>query len=1111
MDIPGYKIERELGRGGMATVYLATQEVLSRLVALKIVAPALAADSQFAQRFLNEGKYVAQLSHPNIITIFDCGSHGNYYYLSMEYLPGGTLEDRIDQGLPLPEALEIAKAIASALGYAHSKGFIHRDVKPLNILFRKEGTPVLTDFGVAKFIEGSAQLTAPGIALGSLRYMSPEQVTGQVIDSRSDLYSLGIVFHKMLTGRLPYEADDPLVVAVMHSTAPLPVLSPEFAKFQPVLDKLLAKDREDRFQKAEDFIQAIARVQRGQPPFEEGVSKALSIADSRGKAKPEQDIQPTRAIPSPVASNKRLAWLGLAGGVLGLAAVAATYLALDLPLPWSGPGTPSPSPLGEENSLQRIASYYQQQAEQLLQAGKITDSLIQIDNGLRVAPDHPGLLALRDRIRQELAKRSAEQAEIARRAQEVEQLLTQAARHLQGSRFTQPPDGNAYLTYRRVLELDPGNQQARDGLMRIADHFQLQAQQARERRQWQEGLTQIAEGLKIVPEHPGLVALRSEIQGAQEQARLQGEIEGLIAAAERNWTQGQLIQPPGNNAYENYQQVLRLDAQNAAAKQGLERLANHFLAQARRFQQQGELADSLTQIEEGLRISPQFSALVELREEVDKAMLDEQRQQAEARRRQETIEQLLAQAGQYRQQWQLTEPAGGNAYDNYQQVLKLDPDNAVAKQGLAWLVTHFREQAQRLRGQGQLEQSLNQLTQGLQVEPQNDELLALREQVQKELDERRANLAREERRRQDISRLLAQAGQHLEAQPLTLTAVNSAYESLQEVLKLDSENGQAKRGVAQLGAAYRQVAEQQRQQGDFQASLASIDRGLEIAPEQSALLELRREVETQFAAAQKRTLEETQRQKITQLLEQARKQLEQTKLTSPAGDNANETYQQVLQLDPQNEEARQGFTQIGDRYRELAEQARQRGNLETSLGNIDKGLSVAPDHAGLQALRKEVQAGLAETAERQRREDEQRRATTDQQKRDAEARRRAEEERRRQADAERQKRDAEARRRAEEERRRQADTERQKRDAEARRRAEEERRRQADTERQKRDAEARRKAQEEQRRQAEMARRRAEEEARRQAEAERQRAAEEERRRQEQERGKKPPRVIGTF
>lgn len=202
----------------MATVYLAIQESLDRQVALKVMQSNLLRDENFTERFLKEGRIIAQFQHPQIITIYDFGSHDSHYYFSMEFLPEGTLAQQIERGLSLERALDIIKLIAGALAYAHRRGVIHRDIKPQNILFRQDGTPVLSDFGIAKMVDTDTQLTAPGLAIGSPVYMSPEQITGQKLDSRSDLYSLGIVFYEMLARRPPYRADDVISIALMHCT-----------------------------------------------------------------------------------------------------------------------------------------------------------------------------------------------------------------------------------------------------------------------------------------------------------------------------------------------------------------------------------------------------------------------------------------------------------------------------------------------------------------------------------------------------------------------------------------------------------------------------------------------------------------------------------------------------------------------------------------------------------------------------------------------------------------------------------------------------------------------------------------------------------------------------
>ncbi|MBP5077273.1 protein kinase [Pseudomonas chlororaphis] len=257
MDIPGYGIERELGEGAMATVYLATQRSLERKVALKVMAAALAADRSFCERFLREGKTLARLSHPHTVTIYDIGNVGHFYYMAMEYLPNGTLKERIAEGLSPQQGLVYLRQIALALGYAHAQGLVHRDVKPANILFRANGSAVLSDFGIAKSLEDHTQFTQAGFAVGTPSYMSPEQARGQQIDGRTDLYALGVVLYEILTGKLPYTGNDSLSTALAHLTEPLPELPITHGRYQGILRKLLAKDPAERFADADALIAAL--------------------------------------------------------------------------------------------------------------------------------------------------------------------------------------------------------------------------------------------------------------------------------------------------------------------------------------------------------------------------------------------------------------------------------------------------------------------------------------------------------------------------------------------------------------------------------------------------------------------------------------------------------------------------------------------------------------------------------------------------------------------------------------------------------------------------------------------------------------------------------------
>ena len=258
--IPGYRIERIIGKGAMSTVYQAVQESLDRRVALKVLAPGMAADPTLGERFVKEGKIIAKLGHPHIVTIYDTGMHQDCSYIAMEYLEGGTLKERIKAGLSPEQAVKVLVQIAQALGYAHRQNCIHRDIKPANILFRDQETAVLSDFGIAKNLEDKTQLTAAGWRIGTPNYMSPEQALGKPLDARCDLYSLGVVFYEMLTGSRPFKGADAFETAILHVKGLIPTLPEPVRRFQPVIDRVLAKTPEARFASAEELARAVQQA-----------------------------------------------------------------------------------------------------------------------------------------------------------------------------------------------------------------------------------------------------------------------------------------------------------------------------------------------------------------------------------------------------------------------------------------------------------------------------------------------------------------------------------------------------------------------------------------------------------------------------------------------------------------------------------------------------------------------------------------------------------------------------------------------------------------------------------------------------------------------------------
>lgn len=262
--IPGYKILSKLNTGGMAAVYLGIQEKLNRKVAIKILEPFLLKTKETAARFEQEAKTAASLSHSNIIQIHDTGKIDDYHYIVMEYLEE-SLRDKMNQnpkGKMHPEiALDIIDNLMNALDYAHFRGIYHRDIKPENIMFKQDSTPVLVDFGIARIFDSYDELTGSGICMGTVDYMSPEQCQfPETVDGRCDVYSLGVVLYEMLTGKRPYKGKSYLSVVLKHIEAPLPILPQKLIRYQPLIDRMMEKNRVKRISSGPEFNHLLDKI-----------------------------------------------------------------------------------------------------------------------------------------------------------------------------------------------------------------------------------------------------------------------------------------------------------------------------------------------------------------------------------------------------------------------------------------------------------------------------------------------------------------------------------------------------------------------------------------------------------------------------------------------------------------------------------------------------------------------------------------------------------------------------------------------------------------------------------------------------------------------------------
>ena len=260
-----YHLLELIGEGGMALVYKAECSLLCRIVAVKVLRPQYASDSEFVERFRREARAAASLSHPNIVGIYDVGQEDGMDYIVMEYIPGDNLKNMIRKEAPLPvdQALDIARQISEALNHAHQRNIVHRDIKPHNILITPEGQVKVTDFGIARAISASS-FTQVGTVVGSVQYSSPEQAKGGLVGPQSDLYSLGCVLYEMLTGLVPFQGDTSVSIALKHiqeNYIPVQQLRSDISPLVvSILEKAMAKELEDRYPSALAMLKDIAKV-----------------------------------------------------------------------------------------------------------------------------------------------------------------------------------------------------------------------------------------------------------------------------------------------------------------------------------------------------------------------------------------------------------------------------------------------------------------------------------------------------------------------------------------------------------------------------------------------------------------------------------------------------------------------------------------------------------------------------------------------------------------------------------------------------------------------------------------------------------------------------------
>jgi len=346
-----YRIERLLGKGGMGQVFLAHDLTLEREVAIKVLPPDVAQDDQVVRRFQQEAKTAAKLDHPNIIPIYRVESEGGLNYFVMKYISGTSLEDLLDkkEPVPVPEIQRILWEAACALGHAHQRGVVHRDVKPANIMFDHDGRVMLTDFGISKALQAATGFTATGMIIGTPHYMAPEQGKGAPVDGRADQYSLGVVGYRMITAELPFSGDSVHTIIYKHIYEEPPLASTKRpgipASLTAAISRALAKEPDQRFPTMEDFATAVWPEQPVAAP-----AKSRGAVRPRSRATADAPTEITSAPTTPLPAAKSRKPRSRAAAVIGLVVVAAVvggYLVLNRsrePEAVPGPRSQLPAP-----------------------------------------------------------------------------------------------------------------------------------------------------------------------------------------------------------------------------------------------------------------------------------------------------------------------------------------------------------------------------------------------------------------------------------------------------------------------------------------------------------------------------------------------------------------------------------------------------------------------------------------------------------------------------------------------------------------------------------------------------------------------------------------------
>lgn len=682
VDISGYKVVKTLGKGGMATVYLAVQEIFEREIALKVMSKGLSEDPEFGQRFMREAQIVSNLIHPNIVTVYDVGLENGSYYLSMEYINGADLK-KVRKQLSFMEKLQAVRDIASALDMSGSKGYVHRDIKPENIMIER-GTKraILMDFGIARASETDVSVTQAGTAIGTPHYMSPEQAKGDDIDSRADLYSLGVVLFYLMAGYVPFEGDSAVAIGIRHITEAVPELPSHLKDLQWFIDKAMAKDPNNRFQTGAEFVNTLNSLDLKQ-------LEALYYAESNLNNSTDAETETPTTINAGAAHQYG----------------NSSTLADDEP---------------EDFTLSFKTQSDEPQALNLkwpLYVALSCISLLLIGGVYLVATHKPANKPSNTTIVQQNPNAQNAIANLIIGRSDLTQEQTAQLKSLQASieqahqAYKKSPTEDQLRTlvalYQNLKVLSQNHSEIQRAIDMLADGYVKLILPAFNQGDFVKAQKQLSLVLELFPQYSS-----SDLVVARTQISMRSKLESLLKEGGAYLKEGQLTQPGGKNAAESYRTALHIAPALKPAKEGLKRVARSLVTKASAALKQSDNSSARHWVNAALLVVPNYAPALAM----EKQLLNSAKPA-------DKIQTLFEQAERHIEGSQFFTPKDQNAHASYVKILALDKHNKKAITLKANLPKRLESAALALVNQGDYQVAKTMTEQATLVQPRNAELM----------------------------------------------------------------------------------------------------------------------------------------------------------------------------------------------------------------------------------------------------------------------------------------------------------------------------------------------------------------------------------------------------